>query len=50
MRLPTFIAMGDVSAGTKHAVSCHHSDGMRQRPGGRCGTDSTQRENRGIGG
>lgn len=32
--LQTFIAMGDVSAGIKHAVSCHHSDGMRQRPGG----------------
>lgn len=41
--LQTFIAMGDVSAGIKHAVSCHHSDGMRKRPGGGHDADPTER-------
>ena len=42
--------MGDVSAGMEHAVTCHHSDGMRLRPGGGGhGADQTGEE-RGIGG
>lgn len=41
--LQTFIAMGDVSAGIKHAVSCRHSDGLRPRPGGGDGRDPTGR-------
>lgn len=46
LRLQTFIAMGDVSAGIKHAVNCHHRDGMRQKPRGAHGTHSTERERR----